>query len=127
MEEDQQSTWAILFTSVIISPFVDLHSNWLLAILIFALNLLTYFVVGWFIGTSFYRFDILIGLGVVLLSIAILFTADGLLNVALNLPVHEGFTSLSLSLPVSALGILIILGIVLWVIRQMTKKVSIKM
>ena len=126
MEEDSNLLGDII-TSVIISPFVDLHSNWLLAILIFTLNLLTYFVVGWFIGTSFYRFDILIGLGVVLLSIAILFTADGLLNVALNLPVHEIFISLSLSLPVSALVILIILGIVLWVIRQMTKKVSIKM
>ena len=126
MEEDSNLLGDII-TSVIISPFVDLHSNWLLAILIFALNLLTYFVVGWFIGTSFYRFHILIGLGVVLLSIAILFTADGLLNVALKLPVHEVFTSLSLSLPVSALAILIILGIVLWVIRRMTKKVAVKL
>ena len=51
--------------SVVISPFVDLQDNWLLAILIFSLTLFTYFVVGWFIGTSFYRFNILIGLGVV--------------------------------------------------------------
>jgi hypothetical protein len=113
--------------SVVHSPFVDLHGNWLLAILIFALNLLTYFVVGWFIGASFYRFDILIGLGAILLSIAILFTADGLLRAALELPVHEVFASLSLSLPIFVLASLILLGIVLWFIRQMTKKVSIKM
>ena len=113
--------------SVVISPFVDLHNNWLLAILIFSLNLLTYFIVGWFIGASFYRFNILIGIGSCLLSIAILVAADGLLRAALELPVHEVFASLSLSLPISVLASLILLGIILWFIRQMTKKVSIKM
>ena len=113
--------------SVVIPPFVDLHDNWLLAILIFSLNLLTYFVVGWFIGTSFYRFNILIGIGACLLSVAILTAADGLLRAALELPVYEVFASLSLSLPTSILASLILLGIVLWFIRQMTKKVSIKM
>ena len=116
-----------IIESVVISPFIDLQSNWLLAILIFALNLLTYFVAGWIISATFYRFGVLIGLGSIVLALVILIASDGLLSAALGLPVFEMLAPLPLSLPISILGVLVILGIALWIIRLMTRRVAVKM
>lgn len=113
--------------SIIMTPFVELESNWLLAIIVLALNIFTYYVVGWLIGAGFYRFGVLIGLLCIALAFIIVYTQDLLLSIALDLPVDDMFTSLDFSLYPAIVGTLAIIGITLWIIRQLTKRVPIKM
>lgn len=113
--------------SIIMTPFVELESNWLLAIIVFALNIFTYYLVGWLIGSGFYRFGVLIGLLCIALAFIIIYTQDLLLSIALDLPVSGMFTSLDFSLYPAIAGTLVIAGITLSIIRQLTKRVAIKM
>lgn len=113
--------------SIIMTPFVELESNWLLAITVFALNIFTYYVVGWLIGSGFYRFGGLIGLLCIALAFIIVYTQDLLLSSALGLPVNDVFTSLDFPLYLAIAGTLALAGITLWIIRQLTKRVPVKM
>ena len=124
--EAEDNLIADVIKSIIVAPVVDLQSNWFVAILIFAINLLTYFIAGWFIGTAFYRFGVMIGLAGILIAIFTLYVTDLLLSVALQLPVSELFATLDLPLTISVLGVLALLAILLWMIRQMTKRVTVK-
>lgn len=116
-----------LIQSIIFTPFVELESNWMLALIVFALNIFTYYVVGWLIGAGFYRFGVPIGLLCIGLAFIIIYTQDLLLSSALSLPVHAAFTSLELSLLLAIVGTLALVGITLWMVRQLTKRVTIKL
>lgn len=116
-----------LIQSIIFTPFVELESNWILAIAVFALNIFTYYIVGWLIGTGFYRFGVFIGLLCIALAFIVVYIQDLLLSIALDLPVHDVFTSLDFSLYLAFAGALALAAITLWIIRQMTKRVPIKM
>ena len=112
----------------IIAPHIDPSSNWLLAITTLSLNILFFFLVGWFIGASFYRFHVVIGLGSILVGIIIITIKDSLLRLALDLPLPDQYISLdflpsSASIPI----LLLLLGLLAWLIRSITKRVSIKM
>lgn len=113
--------------SILITPFVQLESNWLLAIVVFVLNIFTYYIVGWLIGSGFYRFGILIGLLCIALALIIIYTQDLLLSIALDLPVHNAFALLDFPLSLAIAGSLALAGITLWGIRQLTKRVPIKL
>lgn len=116
-----------LVQSYIFTPFVELESNWLLAIIIFALNIFTYYVVGWLIGAGFYRFSVAVGLFCIVIGFIIVSIQDLLLSVALDLPVHNVLTSLDFSLYIAIPVTLALIGITLWMIRKMTKRVSIRL
>ena len=113
--------------SFIITPHIDPSSNWLLAITALTVNILFFFLVGWFIGASFYRFHVVIGLGSILLGLIIITIKDSLLRLVLDLPLPDRFFTLDF-LPSSAAVLILLLLLVLlaWLIRSITKHVSIK-
>lgn len=115
-----------LVQSVIITPFVELETNWLLAIVVFALNLFTYYLVGWLIGSGFYRFGLPVGLLCIAISFVLVYVQDLLLSLALDLPVQAQFTSLNIPLSLAIIGTLVLGSIVLWMIRQLTRNVPVK-
>src|SRR5690606_29352554 len=47
-----------IIQSAIISPYVDPQNNWILAIAVLSLNIFVNYLIGWLIGSSFYRFDV---------------------------------------------------------------------
>lgn len=114
--------------SIFFSPFVDPKSNLVLAIAVFTLNLFMYYLVGWLISASFYRFANGIGIGFIVIAFIILTLEDVLLRISLDLPVSSRFEildSLPLGMIVFCLFVLIFISI--WIIRLLTKRVSIKM
>ncbi|SES31255.1 hypothetical protein [Psychrobacillus sp. OK032] len=116
-----------IILSIIFTPFVDLQSNWLLAIFVFALNIFIYYLVGWLIGSGFYRFGVLFGLISIIIAFLIIYAQDLLLSIALDLPVQDMFATLDFPIYVSVIGIFVLIAITLWMIRQLTKRVAVKM
>ena len=114
-------------TTIILTPYVDPQSNWMLAIGIFSLNIFIYYLIGWLISASFYRFDTLTGLGFILIAFIILTFEDTLLRISLDFPVANRFSILeSLPFGVTVLGILFLILVSIWIIRTLTKSVTIK-
>jgi len=125
--ENEGSLIGDIIQSLIITPFISLQSNWLLAIFIISLNIFFYYILGWLIRAGFYRFGVGMGLSCSLFSIAVIVTQDLLFSIPLDLPVNNLFASLDFPIVVSVLVIFFLIGIVLWMIGQLTKKVAIKM
>ncbi|HLT54668.1 MAG TPA: hypothetical protein VK057_01000 [Bacillota bacterium] len=114
--------------SVILPPYISPESSWILAIAVFSLNIFMYYLLGWMISASFYRYNVITGLLFIGFSIIILIVRDGLLRTSLNLPVPSRYYIFE-SLPASILllGVAILIVIAAVVIRQFTKDVAIKM
>lgn len=108
---------AELVQIIVLPPFVTFESSSLLALVLFTLNVLTYYVIGWFIGSAFYRFGVPIGLFSILASIIVIYIRDFLLNNA----VHSDF-----SLFIAILVGLVLIVILLILIKQFTKRIAIK-
>lgn len=117
-----------IVTSVILTPYIDPQSNLILAIGIFSLNIFMYYLIGWLISASFYRFNTLTGLGFILIALIIFTLEDTLLRITLDLPIASRFSTLEfLPLGVTVLGILFLIFVSIWIIRTLTKRVTIKM
>lgn len=114
-----------LVQSIIFTPFVDLSENWLLALFVFALNIFTYYVAGWFIGAAFGRLGIF-GILSIPFALILIFAEDLLLSLGLGLPVPSIATSIEMPLILSLLVIAFILAVFCWAIRQLTKKMVVK-
>ncbi|WP_077620702.1 hypothetical protein [Bacillus sinesaloumensis] len=114
--------------SIIISPHVDPQDNWLLAMGVLSLNIFVYYLLGWLISASFYRFDVIVGIGFILIGINIKMLKDTLLRISLDLPIPGWFSSLDfLPSAFALISILLIILLSIWLIRLMTKRVAIKM
>ncbi|MGE7661329.1 hypothetical protein ACQKL6_06355 [Peribacillus sp. NPDC097197] len=113
-----------MIQSVILTPIVELHSDPLLALLIFSLNVLTYYIVGWLIGAAFYRFGTIAGLGSIALGGLVLYIEDVLMHAGLAIGMYN--YTFTMPLYVSVFVVLVIVGILLWLIRLFTKRVAIK-
>ncbi|MBM7539801.1 hypothetical protein [Amphibacillus cookii] len=112
--------------SAIISPFVDPQTNPWLAIFIFSIHALIYYLVGWFISASF-RQHMIVGLLSIAVSIILIRLEDLLFRVSLDLPLPSGPLTMDfLPSGVSGLGIVLIIGLLAWLIRQLTKNMTIK-
>lgn len=113
--------------SVILTPYVDPSSNWILAMAIFSLNIFLYYLLGWLISAGFYRFDTITGLGFILIALVFLMLTDTLLRVSLNLPVLDSLAVLnSLQVGMAVVGIVSIVLVSIWIIRLLTKKITVK-
>ncbi|MDQ0227814.1 hypothetical protein [Metabacillus niabensis] len=122
---DEDNLVAELVISVIFTPYVDLGSNWLVSILIFALNIFTYYVAGWLIGAAFSRLGLL-GIVSILLAFILVYVEDLLLSISLGLPVPSFVETLDVPVILSIIGVLVALGIVCWIIRLLTKRMIVK-
>lgn len=104
---------AIIITGMIFSPIIDPSHGWFLTLFLFSVNLFTYFVMGWMIGAAFYRMK-LIGFAVLALFI-------GLLRIR-NLVWESG-----LPLYASMACLFVLIGIVLWIIKLLSRRVTVKL
>ncbi|MBY0098315.1 hypothetical protein [Mesobacillus maritimus] len=114
--------------SIIISPYVDPQDNWIMAISVLALNLYIYYLIGWLISSSFYRFDVMAGIGFILIALNFKMLKDTLLRISLELPVPGWFSWLDfLPSGMALIGVLLIIVVTVWFIRLLTKRIAIKM
>lgn len=119
---------ADIVQSFILSPYVDPTNNWLLSIAIYAVNIFFYYLLGWLIGSSFYRYNTIVGLGTIFIGLVIITMKDSLLRASLDLPIPDRIISTDF-IPASLSEVsLVILGFFMMIIvRYFTKHVSIKM
>ena len=111
--------------SVVLPPFVSLADHWLLAVLVLALNLFCFYLIGWFISASIYRLGGVVGLVSIIISFVIVYLYDFLLRTVLNLPALAMFLDIQVPMVVAAICIIIIIFIMLWMIKQLTKRAPI--
>lgn len=122
--EDSGNLISDIVQSVILTPILELQSEPILALLIFSLNIFTYYIVGWLIGSAFYRFGTIVGLGSIVLGGLVIYIEDVLINAGLGIEVYN--YTFTIPLYVSVFLVVVIVGMVLWIIRQFTKRVTIK-
>lgn len=116
------------FQMMILSPYVSPHENWLIASVILGLNIFVAYLFGWFISSCFYRYDKIVGLISIVLVVALKMLKDTFLRIAIDLPAIGWFESLEvLPASVSIVCILFLAVIILFIIRQATKRVAIKL
>jgi hypothetical protein len=114
--------------SILDAP-TGVHENLSLALLLNTLNLFFFYIVGYFITTGFYRFNVMIGLGYILISISLIsirsmFWGTNTMDIVYNwLPI--GTFQLSSSAFIVASIVLSL--IIIWLIRLTTKKMAIKL
>ncbi|ANA81295.1 hypothetical protein PVOR_09030 [Paenibacillus vortex V453] len=105
-------------------------NSWLLTLVSFGVQILIYYLMGWMIGSGFYRFGWIRGLGMIAVALVLISFMDALWQFELSsiweqwLPVT---TDLSVTLPVSLIGSLVVILITLILIRLITRRVTIKM
>ncbi|MBU5349477.1 Tat pathway signal protein [Paenibacillus lautus] len=105
-------------------------NNWLLILVSYGVQIFIYYLMGWMIGSGFYRFGWIRGLGWIALALVLIGFMDALWQFELAslweqwLPVTTDF---SVTLPVSLAGSLIVILIALILIRLITRRVTIKM
>lgn len=113
---------------IIVAPYVEPQDDLFLSLSVLAINLFVYYILGWLIGTSFYRFDVGGGILSVALAIGLKLSNDAFLRIVLDLPLIGWFQRLEL-LPesVALIGIFVIILVTFIAIRMMTKRVAIKL
>lgn len=108
----------------------EFDNNWLLTLVSYAVQIFTYYLMGWMIGSGFYRFGWIRGLGWIALALVLIGFMDALWQFELAsiweqwLPVTTVF---SVTLPVSLAGSVAVILITLILIRLITRRVTIKM
>ncbi|MEK3726743.1 MULTISPECIES: hypothetical protein [unclassified Lysinibacillus] len=96
---------------MMVSPFVDLQNHWLLAILVFALNIFGYYLVGWLIGAGFYRYGGLFGLAFIIMAFVIVLVQAVLVRAVLGLPLNSAIVSFDVPAVIAAIGILTVISL----------------
>lgn len=105
------------------------NNNWFLALASYGIQIFIYYLMGWMIGSGFYRFDWIRGLGFIAAAIVLISLMDALWQFELAslweqwLPVAD----FSVTLPVSLAGSMVVMLIGLILIQLITRRVSIKM
>lgn len=116
-----------LIQIIVLSPYVEPQTSWLISILLFSFNIFIYYVIGLFISVSFYRFGPTIGLGAIGLSVIFLILEDTLLRISLHLPVFKRFAMFE-NLPylIAILLTIAVVVLIIGLIRLISKRAPIK-
>lgn len=122
--EETTATHFLLGTS-----FLSGLSRWAITLLSFWLSTVLNYAVGWMIGTGFYRASLFGGVGTILLGILFLLVSDIFWsgNVLPFLPEIRLEGNPLMLWFVALLVITIIIALIFWFIRQLTKKMPIKL
>lgn len=115
-----------IILSVIFTPYEDPIGNWLLAIFILAINMFTYYVAGWLIGAAFGRFGIF-GILSIIFAFILIFIEDILISKGLGLPVPSFMQNVEVPFILSVIGTVVLLAVFCWIIRQLTKRIIVKL
>ena len=128
--ESSDNSISIFLPKAIVSSSILVHSsNWLLSMLMYTLNILTFYAIGWFIGSGYYRFGWVAGFGFIALAMVFIAIGDLLWGTEIDEPLSNWlpFTTIDLPLYGSFLGAIVLIGIILVFIRLITRRVTIKM
>lgn len=128
-EDGDDNIIATIVKMMVVSPYVSLSGNWLLSLVVSCFNLITSYFIGWLIGAGYYRYGWFIGLGFIGLSIVFMMSWDMLWGIEVSEPLSTwiGVGSWDLPVLVSFLGSFAIIGIILTIIRTITRKVIVKL
>ncbi|KHF41695.1 hypothetical protein [Halalkalibacter okhensis] len=109
--------------------FLDTNSFWVIPLISFSLIVLCYYIGGWIIAVGFYRFGGWGGLGFILIAILFLSLTDLLWEGELTHPLanYLNLTIPALSIFSSIIGTLLLIGVGLFLIRKVTKRIAIKL
>lgn len=113
--------------NILFSPYIGLNDSLLLGIGLFALNIFCYYVAGWLIGISFYRFGGVMGLLSIPVAIALLLIYDAMIGIAFSSQMPSLLPINAIPVPVAYSLAIAIIAIMLILIRQFTKKVAVKL
>jgi len=122
--EEDPSFIEEIFRMIFTTNFND-SSHWVIVVVIFAVNLLTFYLIGWIIGSAFYKHLILGFLGIVM-GIFILYCMGHIVAMLFGAPVTIFANTFELPDVVLIIIILFILVICFSIIRLLTKKAVIK-
>ncbi|UJL46753.1 hypothetical protein KFZ58_02010 [Virgibacillus sp. NKC19-16] len=128
--ETSDNSISIFLPKAILGSSILIHSSsWLVSLLMYTLNILIYYIIGWFIGAGYYRFGWLIGLGFITSALVFMVIADLLWGTELGEPLSNWLPFDSINLPVygATAGTILLIAIILWLIRLLTKNITIKM
>lgn len=108
------------------APHVDPDQQTLLALIVFSITLLVYYLAGWLIGVSF-QYSVINGLIFIGVSGLILTLQDAFIRAFLEVPVMARFEALSnLSKPILLFMIFMLIIIVTIGIQQLTRRVTVE-
>jgi hypothetical protein len=123
--------FAVLNLPITLEPMtLDFGINhWLVLILLYTINSFIYYLIGWAINLGFYRYNVLVGLVFCVLATVFvafygLFMVDGMAARAKVEALNQWYYDVPL--PASVLVSLVLIGILLYVIRLLTKKIPVK-
>lgn len=123
-----ESFVAVIVQSIILPPHIDPESNLIAAIAVLALNIFMYYLLGWLISASFYRFDTVTGIVFIVGAIVLKMMHDAFLRIILELPVYGLFSMLDpLPLGIAVVAFILIFLIPIGLIRLLTRKVAVKL
>ncbi|MCM3739486.1 hypothetical protein M3210_04305 [Oceanobacillus luteolus] len=116
-----------IFQSILLTPHVDMEANLLLSLGLFSINIFGFYLIGWLIGTAFYRLGVIGGLCFIAISLLIIVAKDSFLRIAMDHPLFESF-SIFEAVPESMALVLvfIILLVPIFLIRLLTKRAPVK-
>ncbi len=101
-----------IIQSIILTPFINPDKSLILSLALFTLHIFMFYIIGWLIGTAFYRLRVIGGLLFIAISILLIFIKDSMIRIVMDIPLFQNFTMLavvpdSLALPLS-LGVVLI-------------------
>ncbi|MGG3283102.1 Tat pathway signal protein [Paenibacillus solani] len=108
----------------------EFDNSWLLTLASYSVQIFIYYLMGWMIGSGFYRFGWIRGLGWIAIALVLIGFMDALWQFELASIWEEWVpvtTDFSVTLPVSLAGSLAVILIALTLIRLITRRVTIKM
>lgn len=116
-----------IIVALVTAPYIDPDKQTLLALAIFAINLLFYYLAGWLIGTAF-QYPIVIGLVITALVGGIIAIQDALIRIFLEIPVLPRFELIaSTSKPIALISVFLFIIALALAIKQLTKRTVVNM
>ena len=116
-----------IIVALVTAPHVDPDKQTLLALAVFSINLLFYYLAGWLIGAAF-QYPVIVSLGITALVAGIIVLQDALIRIFLEIPVLPRFDfMLSTTKPIALVIIFAIIVALALAIKQLTKKTIVNM
>src|SRR5690625_1240831 len=118
---------AEIILSMILQPFINPEINLFLSLALFSLNIFVFYVIGWLIGAAFQRLSVIGGILFIIIGIALMAVKDSMIRLMMDIPLYENFSVLEIVPKGLALPVLfIVVLLILFLIRQLTKRAVIK-
>src|SRR5690625_325254 len=98
--------------SLILTPFINPESSLVLSLALFSLHIFMFYIVGWLIGSAFYRLKVIGGLLFIAIGIILIMVKDSLIRLSLDLPLFQNFSMLEIIPTSLAVPLTFVVGII---------------